>query len=119
MTDTPVRDANGRWVKGGPSPNPAGRAPRAKEAAMLEDIFAWFGTPEHRSELFEAWQRECKRGNAKAIELALAYVAGKPRTDVMLGSMGGGLDITVRYVDAGDTAADATMPQDAPPEDIG
>ena len=111
------RDAGGRFVAG--HVGMGGRPPRATEAAMLEDIFAWFGTPEHRQELFEAWQRECKRGNAKAIELALAYVAGKPRTDVNLMGAGGGMDITVRYVDAGEVQPADTADAPAAAADTG
>ena len=103
-----LRDERGRLLPGSTA-NPHGRPPRAVETAMLDDIFKWFGTPEHRAALFTGWQRMIDRGNPKGIELALAYLAGKPRTDINLGGVGGGLAITVEYIDAGGTAP-ASLP---------
>lgn len=86
----------------------AGRPPRAVEAAMLDDIAKHF-TGANRAALFAGWQRQIDRGNPKAIELALSYLAGKPRTDINLGGIGGGLNIVVEYIDAAaaETVAEA------------
>jgi hypothetical protein len=77
----------------------AGRPPRAAEAGMLDAISAHFQGP-NRDKLFASWQRLIDRGNVKAIELAFAYLAGRPKQELDIGA-GVGLEITVRYVDVG------------------
>jgi hypothetical protein len=92
------RAENGRFLPGVVS-NPTGRPPRAAEAGMLDAISAHF-QGENRAKLFAAWQRLIDRGNVKAIELAFAYLAGRPKQELDIGA-GVGLEITVRYVDVG------------------
>jgi hypothetical protein len=93
-----LRDERGRLLPG-QTANPYGRPPLAIESDTLAKIHEHFQGA-NREKLFASWQRLIDRGNVKAIELAFAYLAGRPKQELDIGA-GVGLEITVRYVDVG------------------
>jgi len=104
MTDTdqqPValRDKAGRWLPGQPSPNPKGRAPRATEAGLINDLRKYYSGERWR-DVVECINYRLAKHDLNAARLVLEYVIGKPSQQVDVNQTGG-MEITVRYIGGG------------------
>ena len=95
-----LRNPDGTFAKNNEG---GGRKPRAVEAGMLDKISQYF-SGDNEAKLFAAWQYCINHHDMRAIELALAYKAGKPAQTVDLNAAGD-MRITVEYKRADDPAS--------------
>lgn len=99
MSDDSGRDEQGRWLKGGASPNPSGRRSRAQELAYLQIMKDTVKRADWVA-IIEKAVEQAKQGRTAAREWLAKYLMGLPtqRTE-LTGQDGNALKIIVEWDD--------------------